>query len=390
MRGAGNGSSRFFVQGFSASVSARFLLLLMAAVLAVPAAQAHDPSAWGGIYRSRDNGATWFPADAGLFIGGAIALAIDPRDANHLLYGTDTRLLRSKNGGRDWAQEPGPQFAGAVYATMFDARSGTALASTSNRIFVQGRDGAWNAAQAPGGAAPVRAFAAGARGLYLAGGSGVFTSEDDGANWARAGESLPEGAVSALVVVPGAQERVLVVSQGRLWSSDDGGANWKPRDTGSGGAIEALARDGELFAASQNRIYRSIDGEAWAPVGQALPEAGTAIRGIAAADGGRTIVLTTHRGAMRSTDGGGTWVILEGALPVHLEAGPLVRDPTDGATLYAGFSLTPYDEIWRRASGGANLLAQLDPVSLAGGLAFLVLIAVGSAFGVRWLNRARA
>ena len=57
---------------------------------------------------------------------------------------------------------------------------------------------------------------------------------------------------------------------------------------------------------------------------------------------------------------------MEGNLPVHLEAGPLIRDPHDAATLYAGFSLTPYGEVWRRADEGSNLLSQIDPISLRG------------------------
>src|SRR5215470_939830 len=77
---------------------------------------AHDPSAWGGTFRSRDGGATWMPIDAGLFVGGAITVAIDPLDANHLLYATDTRLLRSHNGGRDWVLEPSPVFMGPTLA----------------------------------------------------------------------------------------------------------------------------------------------------------------------------------------------------------------------------------------------------------------------------------
>jgi hypothetical protein len=84
------------------------------------------------------------------------------------------------------------------------------------------------------------------------------------------------------------------------------------------------------------------------------------------------------------------WKLVEGNLPVHLEAGPLIRDPHDAATLYAGFSLTPYGEVWRRAEQGSNLLSQIDPISLAGGAAFLCLLVVGGVLVVRSLARARA
>ena len=366
----------------------RIVLFLTLLVLAFPtAALAHDPSAWGGLFRSRDNGATWFPADAGLFIGGGMALSIDPGDANHLLYGTDTRLLRSKNGGRDWVQEPGVQFAGPVYAVLFDQQGKAAIVSTAKQIFFRDDNSVWTDTLAPAGAAPARAIAAGGKQTYIAGEQGVFASKDGGRNWRRAGESLPEAAVASLVVIPGTKETVLALVQGSIWASEDEGATWKQRDVGAAGTrADALAFDGKLWAAVQDRIYASRDGgENWAPVGNPLPERDTTIRGIAAADADKTIVLTTHRGVMRSTDAGRVWSIVESTLPVHLEAGPLIRDPHDAATLYAGFSMTPYNELWRRATGGANLMAQLDPVSLAGAAALLILLIVLSSLGVRWL-----
>jgi hypothetical protein len=96
-------------------------------------------------------------------------------------------------------------------------------------------------------------------------------------------------------------------------------------------------------------VLQQDSGATWQAVGQPLAETGTSVRGIAVSSDGRTVVLTTHRGVQRSLDGGNSWKQVEGNLPVHLEAGPLLRDPHDAATLYAGFSLTPYGEVWRRA-----------------------------------------
>jgi hypothetical protein len=75
-------------------------------------------------------------------------------------------------------------------------------------------------------------------------------------------------------------------------------------------------------------------------------------------------------------------------LPVHLEAGPLLRDPHDAQTLYAGFSLVPYTELRRRAEHGSNLLSRIDPVSAIGAGAFLALLLIGGWLGARRLSRA--
>jgi hypothetical protein len=65
-----------------------------------------------------------------------------------------------------------------------------------------------------------------------------------------------------------------------------------------------------------------------------------------------------------------------------------VRDPHDAQTLYAGFALLPYEELRRRAEQGTNLLSQVDPVSLAGGGAFLLLLLIGGWLAARKLARA--
>lgn len=372
------------------------LILLLAAGFALPAT-AHDPSAWGGLFRSRDFGANWFPADAGLFIGGALGIAVHPRDPDQLLYGTDARLLRSKNGGRDWVTEAAATMPGAVFAVAFDADGKGALASSSARIFYTTDGAAWKDALAPGGAAPARAFVRSsvtANRIYLAGAHGLFLSDDRGRSWSGTGDGvLPESAVSALVVTPGPAESVYAVIDGNIWMSGDGARTWQMRATGlPAGRVDTLAADvrnaGRLWNVAAAQVFLSDDaGAKWTAYGRPLPDPGTMVRGLAASEDAKTLVLSTHRGVLRSTDGGQSWAQVESTLPVHLEAGLLLRDAHDAATLYAGFSLTPYGEMWRRAEQGGSLLAQLDPLSLAGGLAFLLFMLVIGILFTRWLLR---
>ena len=354
---------------------------------------AHDPSAWGGTFRSRDGGETWMPIDAGLFVGGAITVAIDPSDANHLLYATDTRLMRSRNGGRDWVQETSPVFIGPTLAIAFTRDGKAVLAATAGGVYVSEPGAQWKGVNISASATPALNLLSGPRPgqFYVIGARGTYRSDDRGQTWSRIGEALPE-APSALAI-PAESGRVLVaIVQGSIYTSVDDGSTWQIHRSGlADGKLEMVAADpvaGRAWAGGSDRLFVSDDGGlSWAQVGQALPDADTRIRGVIASADRVTIALSTHRGVYRSTDGAKTWQQLQGNLPVHLETGALVRDPHDAKTLYAPFSLTPYHEIRRRALEGSNLLSQIDTFSLFGAGAFFILFVVAAGYAVRKLLR---
>jgi photosystem II stability/assembly factor-like uncharacterized protein len=364
---------------------------LMACALPAPA---HDPSAWGGLFRSRDDGAAWLSADAGLFVGGALALAVSPTDANHLLYATDTRLLRSLNAGRDWVAEAPQLFRGPTLAVAFAADGKGAWAATPAGVFVTVDASTWSRSELPDAAIPGRALAPSLfpGRVFLLGARGVYASSDRGRSFVRVGQQdLPDAEGRALVVVSARSEVLFAVLDGRIWASDDDGQSWAPRDAGlPAGQVQTLAADrfkpGRLWAASNNQVHVSDDLSAsWRAWGQPIGEGAFTIRGLATAQAGARVVLATHKGLLRSADSGNTWAQVEGSLPVHLEAGPLVADPHDAQTLYAGFSLVPYAELRRRAEQGSNLLSQLDPISVAGAGAFLLLLLIAGGLGARRL-----
>src|SRR5215207_2220703 len=66
--------------------------------------RAHDAGAWGGLFRSRDNGVTWFQASQGRLVTGVLSIAVSPIDSTRLLLGTDAGMLVTHNGGLDWAE----------------------------------------------------------------------------------------------------------------------------------------------------------------------------------------------------------------------------------------------------------------------------------------------
>jgi photosystem II stability/assembly factor-like uncharacterized protein len=375
-----------------ARAAAHLLALLFLGLLAIPAL-AHDPSAWGGVYRSRDDGGSWLAIDADLFIGASLAIAVSPTDPNHLLYATDTRLMRSRNGGRDWSHEAAEHVHGAVFATAFGMDGRTALASTTSGLF-RGRDTEpWRPVDAPSGTTPARFITplATAGGFVFAGPAGLYRSTDDGITWKRTGEALPEDRITALVRVDTALiPQLFVVVGGHAWTSPDTGLSWRPMGLPAG-RTETVSADragNALWAFADDRVQRSTDGGAtWQPVGSPVAPAGITVRGLAVANDGATLTLATHRGVLRSTDAGATWNQVEGALPTKLEAGFLVRDAHDARTLYAGFALTPYGEIWRGFEDKSGISGSVRLPAIAAGT---LLLATLVALGVRTLRRRRA
>ena len=365
--------------------------MLVACIALLPSAgRAHDPSAWGGLFRSRDGGATWLAVDAGSFVSAAVALAINPVSPNHVLLATDSGMWRTTNGGRDWHVEARDVLVGGLYAVVYDADGKRALASASSAMFQADGD-RWHVARAPAHAAPARALVRGTASgrVYLAGWQGLYASDDWGISWVRIGDELPSEHVDALVVSPGRPDIVYALAAGQLWVGVDGGRKWqRPTEGLPDGHVETIALDhsdpARVWALGRGQLYRSDDrGERWRPVGRPLPERDVLVRGMAVAD--RVIVLATDRGVIRSADAGEQWLAMSDGLPAHLEAGPIVRDPHDPSTLYVGFALTPYGELWRRAAEGRTMFAQLELHQLAGGAAFLMLLILGGAAAIRRL-----
>jgi photosystem II stability/assembly factor-like uncharacterized protein len=359
-------------------------------------ASAHDASSYGGVFRSRDLGATWLNADVGLFINAAIILAVDPRDSSHLLVGTDLGILSSRNGGRSWVPEARDLIVGAVFALAFSPDGELAVCASASGVFRHDNDG-WRRAKAPDAAIPARALVAGPANhrFFLVGRNQLFASEDGGRTYA-AMPGLPDmSEITALVAIPGSADVLAAVIGGRAMISQDRGRSWRNAGFGDQAApVDTIATDAaqprRIWAAAGGRIVFSDDlGSGWHSAGRSLPEARVKVRGIAASADATTLVLSSDHGIYRSENGGETWVPKQDNVPVHLEAGPLARDPNDAGVIYAVFSLMPYAEVWRMAIEGGNLLARVEPVSLAGGLSFVALVLIGGGLAALYLLRRR-
>jgi photosystem II stability/assembly factor-like uncharacterized protein len=370
------------------------LLLASCLLLAgwpVPA-NAHDASSWGGLFRSRDGGTTWFQANQGRLVAGALAIAVDPNDPNHLLLGTDAGLLVSHNGGLDW-QAAGDLAGAPVFALAFDQVGQRQLAGTDAGLFGSDDGSLWRVAGVPSGGVPVRALIVGRRSdqVYLLGAHGLFRSDDWGGSWIPLDAGLPREAVLGLALT--GNEALACLVGGQLWLSADAGQSWRigPDSVPQGQLQMLVGGEANLWAAGAERLFRSEDGgRSWRSIGRPLPDTPTDIRGVAASADLARVVVSTHRGVYTSLDGGASWDAVTDTLPGHIEAGPLVRDPLEPLTIYVGFALTPYDEQWRRAVDGRSAASRLGLADLVGAAAFLGLLAIGGGMALQWLARRSA
>jgi photosystem II stability/assembly factor-like uncharacterized protein len=302
----------------------------------------------------------------------------------------ESGLVRSRNGGLDWRAENPAVVIGPVFAATFAPDGSGALVSSGRGILRCAPDGTWRRVAAPDGVSPARAIVRGSRGqIYVVGSGGLFRSGDWGGSWTRMAGGLPSEPATALVVAAGAPEILYAVARGTIWASSDDGRTWLNRAVGLPPVdMEIVAWEpthGTIWAAGHGRLFKSSDGGArWVSQGRPLAEPNTSIRGLAASD--TALVVATNRGVYRSLDDGETWRLAEDLAP-HLEAGPLVRDPTDPRTIYAGFALIPYPELWERAAGRSGIAQRPD--ARVGGGVIMIIAVVGSAMVValRWLER---
>jgi photosystem II stability/assembly factor-like uncharacterized protein len=267
------------------------------------------------------------------------------------------------------------------------AASGSTLATSDDGV-------RWRQAALPVGAAPARSLVSGiAPGtFYLVGWRSLLKTVDGGVTWFTLDTALPDHTVTRLIVDPHAAERLMVVDGGNIYLTRNGGQGWEAPSAGlPAGQIEVAAFDPALpdglWAAGANQVFASDDaGATWHRVGQPLPEAGTEIRGIAVdARDHAHIVLSSQRGLYASRDAAHSWDLLGDNLPGHIDAGPLVRERGESATLYAVFSVTPYDEAWRNAAAGGSPLSRLAANEAVGGAAFILMVGLTAGLALRWL-----
>jgi photosystem II stability/assembly factor-like uncharacterized protein len=269
-----------------------------------------------GLYKSVDAGKTW--VHLGLDKSKQIpSILVDPRDPNLVMVacqgdthakGGDRGLYRSVDGGKSWTRTLycDDQTGVVKIAWAFDKPS-VMLATTDRHFF-------------GGGGGRGFGFGGGAPDTSGAKGTALFKSTDEGLTWTEIkGGGLPNlsGRTCVAIAQNSDAQRMYLVQNSGLYRSDDGGANWKQMDAadkrvanGQGGyncGVYVSSSDPDTVYVINTCSYKSTDG-------------GKTFTGFKGAPGGddpqqmwidptnaNRMVLGTDQGATVSLDAGQTW-----------------------------------------------------------------------------------
>jgi hypothetical protein len=254
-------------------------------------------TAGGGVLRSDDDGASWH----GVALGGeeVTAVAASPAQRDLVWAGTEpSAIYRSDDGGdswervrglldlpssSEWSFPPRPETHHVRWIACHPGAPGRLWAAIEAGALVTTPDGghSWRD-RVPGGPYDTHELAIHPEQphtLRVAAGDGYFESRDGGATWTSQRQGLEVGYLRSVAIDPGDAETVVVSaasgprsayvagrSDGRLYRRAAGGPwerileGWPdPPDT-IAPLLAAGRRTGELWAADERGVHRSIDG----------------------------------------------------------------------------------------------------------------------------------
>jgi photosystem II stability/assembly factor-like uncharacterized protein len=270
----------------------------------------------------------------GPFGGDVASLAVDPRDANHLLVGThDGQLFRSADGGVTWKRvTPGLKTPGySVRLILFDrARAGLLYAGlaqikdaaddqTGGGVLISQDNGqTWREVEAMRGRA-VRGFVQWSKDpdvLAVAAKDGVYRTLDHGATWQKI---TPDGdpelrGFHSVAIDPRDVNTIYVGTWHLPWKTTDGGQTWKRAGSKETGMID----DSDIFAIR---------------IDEQNPD---------------TVLMSACSGIYRSTDASAKWTKIQGIPYTSRRTHVIYQHPTRPEVIFAGTT----EGLWRTTDGG--------------------------------------
>jgi len=222
------------------------------------------------IYKSADNGKTWFVSNNGIS-GSVTRISTLIKISTYLVAGTDAGVFYSTDNGNNWTISAGTSSIGAF--SMVIKGTNLFMSTVGNGVYKSTTNGtSWSAANT--GITNItwmRSIVVKGSDLYAAtDGYGIFKSTDDGAHWYTVNTGLPGTyySVSSLAVVG---NNIIAGTYGAgVYKSTDNGANWSAINNGISASDEILAMGvngtsvyastitGSLFKTNDNTNWTSV------------------------------------------------------------------------------------------------------------------------------------
>jgi photosystem II stability/assembly factor-like uncharacterized protein len=320
----------------------------------------YDQSLATRVFKSVDGGQNWSEATSAPLTGYAGgSLIVDPRDSNTLYlqvigpfgqYG----VSKSVDGGRTWTMP----------TVSFGWYSGGSLAidpRNPNTIYVSGLgafkslDGgeSWTTIYAP--PAHFRAVLVDPQTpgvIFLAGGTGVLKSTDEGASWSALSSGLRAAPIFSAAIDPQSPDTLYAGTYSGVFKSTDKGRTWAAASAGLkfdiyANEVVTLAIDPQtpsnLYAGVNGdggcgSLFKSVDGGMnWSRTG---PMYSCPLAVVIDPQSPSTVYAATWDGevgygVLKSIDAGETWTSV-GFGKRSSAVAALALDPRDSQTLYAG------------------------------------------------------
>jgi photosystem II stability/assembly factor-like uncharacterized protein len=320
-----------------------------------------------GVFRSVDGGASWAPANRGLYSGDPLtnpavrSLVLDPSNPAAVYAGmVFDGIARSTDRGTTWMHIDGGLPKQLVAALALDpnnparlfAATGTGLFLTSDggatwRRLSRGLPPPFSMAQLvvvdPGSPRTVYAYLSGTTSKN----GGLFKSTNGGTTWRSVSRMGLEGqSVVTLAISPRSPQTLYAGTagpDGGVFVSHDGGASW--RDTRlAAGEVHALAAHPTspsiLYAGTDQGVFRTTDGGAhWTAMSDGLGSSGVLTLAVSPASPRVLFAGTYGRqlplGVFVSRNAAGSWRFSSKGL-VALAADGFALDPQTPSTLWLG------------------------------------------------------
>ena len=317
----------------------------------------------GYFYRSQDRGATWSQRTS--TPQGISRILVEGANGERILANFGDGLKRSNDGGDTWSDIT----IGSWVYGLVRVSASTLVADTAAGIYVSTDDAAtWSltysgytycVARDP--VTPTTLYA----GSYFL--NPLLRSTDSGAHWAPFGGNLPADPRGLAVTSKNGTTRFVAATLLGTFGSITGGQSWYESAPGPVASapmqiVTTLAPDSRVYAntAGDGLFWTSMESD-WQRIDLAPARAVTGVTPVGGSNlvvmpgQPRSIYMTAAlRGAVRSTNGGTSWV-QTGAGLENLPVTSLGVDPLDGSRMYAAlssYSSTPAASFYRSTDSG--------------------------------------